>query len=54
MNQLTGSHFKGKNPGPCATAEKKLNMTIPLEIRNDDKDNNPPILSFGGHHINEQ
>jgi hypothetical protein len=35
-------------------AEKKLNMTIPLETRKEARDRTPPMLSFGGHHINEQ
>lgn len=47
---LTGVHPKGKKPGPFEIAEKKLNMTIPLETRKDVSDNNPPILSFGGLH----
>jgi len=51
---LTGVHPSGRYPGPLEIAEKKLYITIPLETRNEDKDSNPPILSLGGHHINEQ
>jgi len=50
----TGAHPRGRNPGPFEMAEKKLNMTRPLETRNVTRDTTPPKLSFGGHHISEQ